>query len=188
MVPSSTVDAEGLSISNDGPGTRSVMRLRLVAAVLVACLVAPAAAFVPASVRHEMKGRLGGYGAPRISVSLRCVFYESNPICSGQWRCRRAAHGGRTWPCPAVTGRVSFDIGDFFPRRPDDPSMEVKGRLDAADGTVCRLDGATPYVFETEVPALSGHYTCVDASGVETGSGVFGLRTIRMGPRVYNFD
>jgi hypothetical protein len=60
--------------------------------------------------------------------------------------------------------------------------------LHFADGGTCRLDGALPYFFASEVPGMFGRYRCVDPAGVEVDEGVFGFRATQVGAPFWNFD
>ena len=93
----------------------------------------------------------------------------------GSFRCH-AAGGGM---CPGRAGRVGTVvlIQNRYPA--SDASFEVI--LDA--GGSCGFTGSVPFFDSRPIPAMSGTYRCVDASGADADAGTFILSSPDAAPR-----
>jgi len=157
---------------------------------LVLSVVTAASAFAPAHAVHAMTGRMMPDSAAVGTVSMRldCVFYEEGPECSGQWRCKKMPHDGApsSSVCRQGKARAILDVASF---NVDDPlSRAADMSLYLPDGTYCRFTGSVPFVFGTQVPAVSGRYECHDQAGTAVERGLFGFRSRSIGQRFYRFD
>jgi len=158
---------------------------------LLLSVVTAASAFAPAHAVHEMTGRMMPDGAAAVgivSMRLDCVFYEEGPECRGRWRCKKMPHDGApsSSVCRQGSARAILDVASF---NGDDPLSRAAGMsLYLPDGTYCRFTGTVPFVFGTQVPAVSGRYDCQGQAGTAVEQGLFGFRSRAIGQRFYRFD
>ena len=157
---------------------------------LITSIATAASAFAPAHVIHEMAGRMmpDGHAVGVVSMRLDCVFYEEGPECRGQWRCKKMAHdGGATSSvCRQGKARALLDVSSAIGS--DRLSHGAQMSLYLPDDTYCWFTGTVPFLFNAQVPTVSGRYECHDAAGTTLEQGFFGFRSRAIGRPFYRFD